>query len=313
MQTDDAQLPALMDHARNTVDEAKTSAELLAARDVVRAALHYAKLKNASYRSRGDCLLLLKRTEIRLADEIDAGQASGEIAIKEGRPTSTQILSTSAPATLAELGINSGRVTEWRKVGKAGFEHVTDIVNQLIDEDCEPTDAAILRIIAGKPHLTRFTGEQEWYTPAEYLDAARACMGGIDLDPASSIMAQETVKAERFFTYDDDGLAHDWHGRVWLNPPYAQPAIAHFIGKLIGELDAGRATEAILLTHNSTDTAWWHAAAGQCKAICFTRGRIAFINATGDFAAPVTGQTFFYFGPNEEIFSETFADFGIIL
>ena len=114
-------------------------------------------------------------------------------------------------------------------------------------------------------------------------------MGGIDLDPASSIMAQETVKAERFFTYDDDGLAHDWHGRVWLNPPYAQPAIAHFIGKLIGELDAGRATEAILLTHNSTDTAWWHAAASACKAICFTRGRINFIHTTGDPAAPVRG------------------------
>jgi phage N-6-adenine-methyltransferase len=156
------------------------------------------------------------------------------------------------------------------------------------------------------------TGENEWYTPAEYVEAARACLGGIDLDPATSETAQSTVRAARFFTRDDDGLRHPWPGRIWLNPPYAQPAIARFIEKLLDELATGRAEQAILLTHNYTDTAWFHAAAERSAAICFTRGRIRFVSANGELAAPTQGQAFFYFGSAEWRFLETFGSFGFI-
>ena len=73
-----------------------------------------------------------------------------------------------------------------------------------------------------------------------------------------------------------------------------------------------RAALPILLTHNYTDTAWFHAAAGQCAALCFTRGRIRFVGASGEIAAPTQGQAFFYFGPSIERFRETFGGFGLI-
>ncbi len=132
------------------------------------------------------------------------------------------------------------------------------------------------------------------------------------MDPASSARAQETVRASRFFTRDNDGLRHDWHGRIWLNPPYSQPDIARFIDKLLAEIGAGRATQAILLTHNYTDTGWFHAAAAKCAAICFTRGRIRFVSATGGIAAPTQGQAFFYFGAEVDRFRDTFGGFGFI-
>jgi hypothetical protein len=85
------------------------------------------------------------------------------------------------------------------------------------------TDAVAL--LADHNHRAQGTGENEWYTPARELEAARAVLGEFDLDPACSHRAQATVRAKKYFTVEDDGLAQDWHGRVWLNPPYEQPHI----------------------------------------------------------------------------------------
>jgi phage N-6-adenine-methyltransferase len=249
-----------------------------------------------------------------MADEIDAAQARGDVA----RPTDSLRQNTVArnpgngAATYDELGVTSQRVAEWRELRDAGEDVVAEAIQAALDENRAPTNADIQRAVQGRHHRTQFTGESEWYTPAEYVEAARACLGGIDLDPATSLFAQGTIRAARFFTRDDDGLRHDWQGRIWLNPPYAQPDIARFVDKLLAEVDAGRASQAILLTHNYTDTSWFHAAAARAAAICFTRGRIRFVSATGELAAPTQGQAFFYFGSAEWRFLETFGSFGFI-
>jgi hypothetical protein len=59
----------------------------------------------------------------------------------------------------------------------------------------------------------------EWYSPRAFTEAAHEVMGGIDLDPASSAIANTVVRAERFYTETDDGLTKPWEGRIWLNPP----------------------------------------------------------------------------------------------
>lgn len=164
------------------------------------------------------------------------------------------------------------------------------------------------------PHVrgTFGTSEEEWYTPAMYIKAAKDVLGTIDLDPASSLAAQETIQAKRFFTAEDDGLIREWPGHIWLNPPYTQPLIEQFVDKLIDEYISGHITEAILLTHNYTDTAWFHKAEAMASRLCFTRGRIKFVNPEGKEAAPTQGQAFFYLGNNPERFSEVFSAFGFI-
>jgi phage N-6-adenine-methyltransferase len=169
---------------------------------------------------------------------------------------------------------------------------------------------------AGGPNSqfrTDFNGNNEWYTPAPYIELARRVMGGIDLDPASCEHAQKTVQATRFYTEADDGLSKPWNGRVWLNPPYAQPAIEQFIGKLVHEVEE-RLAAAILLTNNSTDTGWFHQAAGASSAICFTKGRIRFETAEGlTPQSPAMGQAFFYFGAEYQKFAREFSSVGLVV
>jgi phage N-6-adenine-methyltransferase len=162
-------------------------------------------------------------------------------------------------------------------------------------------------------HRAQGTHDNEWYTPGDYVEAAREVMGSIDLDPASSGIANQTVQAAQFFTIEDDGLQQTWTGNVWMNPPYAQPGIAQFMSKLTAEIAKGTATQAIALTHSYTDTAWFQSAAAVSDAVCFTRGRIAFLDPNGKKAAPTQGQAFFYFGPNAAKFAEVFGPIGWVV
>jgi hypothetical protein len=116
-------------------------------------------------------------------------------------------------------------------------------------------------------------------------------MGRIDCDPASHEAAQRTVRATRYYTKHDNGLAQLWHGRCWLNPPYSQPLISRFVDK----------------------SGWFHAAGAEADRICFSRGRIKFIDIDGyECEAPTRGQAFHYFGANPDRFTTVFRQFGII-
>jgi ParB family chromosome partitioning protein len=158
---------------------------------------------------------------------------------------------------------------------------------------------------------TEGTGEFLRYTPSEYVDVVRKALGRIDLDPASDKQAQRTVKAEKYFTEEDDGLEQEWHGNIFLNPPYSKELAPKFIHKLVAEFEAGHVKSAILLTNNCTETEWFEKAAAACDAICFTRARIPFIDPKKpEPVAPTQGQTFFFFGEDVAGFAKHFSEIG---
>lgn len=110
----------------------------------------------------------------------------------------------------------------------------------------------------------------EWPTdPRVFVELERR-FGPFDLDPCAT---DATATCRRYFTIADDGLAQEWKGRVYMNPPY---------GRTIGDwmrkaLEASQTTAEIVvcLVPSRTGSKWWHEYAMQGE-IEFLRGRLRF-------------------------------------
>lgn len=92
------------------------------------------------------------------------------------------------------------------------------------------------------------TGKDEWYTPTVVIEAARDLMGSIDLDPASCVEANQTVRASTFYTINDDGLQREWRGNTWCNPPFGSGNLRAFHKKLTHHISTGDIPKACFLT-----------------------------------------------------------------
>jgi ParB family chromosome partitioning protein len=161
-----------------------------------------------------------------------------------------------------------------------------------------------------------WTGDTEWYTPADILEAAVEVMGGIDLDPASSDaqQAQAPVKASQYFTIENNGLERPWCGRVWLNPPYARGWVDLFVnngGRLSvkGNVHGDHAHE----QRNRDEMV-----ADGCRRLrCFMLSPGACpISQSGEWttgsSAPSHPHTLFYFGPDVPRFVHVFGCLGLV-
>ena len=187
--------------------------------------------------------------------------------------------------------------------------HASEDVQKRIRKGEISINAEYLSI--SKPHVSHATGDNEWYTPPEYIKAATAVLGVIDCDPASSAKANKTVGATQFYTAKQNGLEQTWGKRVWMNPPYAQPLCSQFCKMLAAKVDEGEVKKAIVLVNNATETSWFAALATRASAIVFPVGRVKFLDAQGSKpGAPLQGQAVIYIGASPKTFLKHFLSFG---
>ncbi|OPY37367.1 MAG: DNA N-6-adenine-methyltransferase (Dam) [Methanoregula sp. PtaU1.Bin051] len=149
----------------------------------------------------------------------------------------------------------------------------------------------------------------EHYTPQFILDAVIACMGAIDLDPASNSTEIPNVPAAKHYTIRDNGLVQPWEGRVFLNPPFG-PGVEVWFSKLYQERLAGRTTEAIVLWKSATETAAWKTLTALSCRVCFLSARIHFIRPMGNESGSTFSPALFYVGVGPKRFEMAFDEIG---
>lgn len=162
------------------------------------------------------------------------------------------------------------------------------------------------------PDNTLQSNSNEWYTPAEYIERVHVMLDGVDLDPASNAIANETIKATCYFDQAADGLSRRWFGRVFLNPPYGRvngrSGAGVWVDKLLEEYRCGNVREAVLLVNSSTGDQWFQPLFK--FAICFVNHRIRFYQADGDKVQPTKSNVFVYLGDQTERFGTIFGPMG---
>ena len=198
---------------------------------------------------------------------------------------------------------------------KAEVDAERDVDAEDMDDLDEHNDVAENVASPGVPGTsknTRAPSDDEWYTPAHIIDAARETMIHIDLDPASCAAANEMVRAERFFTKESDGLKQSWQSStLWMNPPFNDGLIESFVEKLFDSVNSGDVSTAIVLTTNSTEAPWCQRLLMQASAICFPSERIHFWRADDrKITGPRSGHMIYYFGEDPETFVIHFEGIG---
>jgi len=158
-------------------------------------------------------------------------------------------------------------------------------------------------------HVGNNAGDNEWYTPEHIIEKARSVMGSIDLDPATTEIANEIIQASTIYTENNNGLDKPWTGNVWMNPPYAKEWIGRFCEKLCAEFTEGDVTQAIALVNNATETKWGQSLQIAASAMCLPAGRVMFWHPRKK-SAPLQGQMILYLGMNEQKFINEFKILG---
>lgn len=151
-------------------------------------------------------------------------------------------------------------------------------------------------------------GADEWYTPGWLTALARQLLGWIDLDPASSELANRTVGAATFYDRTHDGLTLPWFGQVWLNPPFS--AIPAWLEKLTGEYARANLTAALVLLPATPDSRWWATVA--VHPACFLKRRVAYEAPAGENGSARFSTVVVYLGTDYDGFDRTFAPHGWI-
>lgn len=120
----------------------------------------------------------------------------------------------------------------------------------------------------------------DWYTPAWIFDAMGVTF---DIDVCAPPGGVPWIPADTYFTENDDGLAQEWKGFVWCNPPYSDPT--PWLDRM-REHGSG-----IILVRADLSSRAYYQAFETADFLHVLDGRLQFVNAHGGQTSSVTFTT----------------------
>lgn len=132
-----------------------------------------------------------------------------------------------------------------------------------------------------KAHQKTIGKNDEWVTPPNIISA----LGVFDLDPCAPIKRVYDT-AKNYHTIETNGLAHDWNGRVWLNPPFNRYERDAWMSKMAEHNNGIMLIPAALETQSSQKHVW-----GKASGILFLNHRPHFHYVDGTRAKANSGCT----------------------
>lgn len=153
----------------------------------------------------------------------------------------------------------------------------------------------------------------EYYTPSFIISAVRDTLGYIELDPASSLLANKVVMADKIYTKEEDGLVNPWNAEtLFMNPPYSK--VLKFVTLFIQNYSSRNVKTGIVLVKTDNSTKWYDLLLNNCSAVCLVRKRIKFYDPINfSYNPPTFSSSIFYFGNNMSKFYQNFSDIGNIV
>lgn len=278
---------ALMVNAHVWLAEQRADAEGI--RNVLRGGAALDAMRQAAHRA-GEALELeiayieaARFADRRLGQLLLEGRAEGTV---RGRGNQTL---TAQSLNLGDLGLRGNHAAdsvifadldepEWESVIDGARDGARDTGDSSslsrgpVRRDCDA-------VIAGR-------SDDEWYTPAWLFDALGL---RFDLDVCAPLdRTYVSTPADRFFTEEDDGLAHDWDGLVWCNPPYSNAT--PWAKRMIDHGDG------VLLSHVPINGLWCLRAWNRAHVVRLLQG-MEFVRPSGELQRPAYWLQLVAFGP----------------
>jgi len=160
----------------------------------------------------------------------------------------------------------------------------------------------------GGDDISQFVSQEtdEWSSPRELVEPLADAVDGFDLDPCSG--AESSPFADSVFTEDDDGLAQDWYGTVWVNPPYS--AMSQWTSKALAQFERDAVDRVFYLCKGDSSTDWWQRAAASASVVATIDHRLKF--GDGENSAPFASHIF-VFGDVDDSAIAALSDYGRVL
>ena len=242
------------------------------------------KIKNMAdaaqlfYKTQDDYATSQKAKEVSMRSIRRAGEILGGVPREDGKRTDLtsdgdRLRLTKYQRIIDDAGIGESTAKEWQKIAKIPddkFESYFPDREYYIQE----YSIADLMRFAGKWY--QGSDVVEWETPQWLFDLLDKEFH-FNLDVCAT---PENAKCSRFFTEESNGLAQDWDGICWMNPPYGK-YIPAWVEK--AHRSSMNGATVVCLVPSRTDPIWWwdYCIKGEIR---FLKGRLKF--GEGENSAP---------------------------